>query len=60
MAVGTVSSSREGLPSVSVVASVGVGIIVGFGVVPVAAVVSVGRREGVIFRGRGVCMKGLD
>lgn len=42
------SSSGEGLPSVSVVACIGVGVIIGFGVVPVAAVVGVGRRQRVI------------
>lgn len=37
------SSCRKGLASVSIITCVGVGVIVGFGVVPVAAVVSVGR-----------------
>lgn len=42
------SSSGEGLASVSIVASVGVGVIVGFGVVPVPTVVCIGRRQSVI------------
>lgn len=46
--MGTVSSCREGLASVSIVTCVGVGVIVGFGVVPVAAIVSVGRCQCVI------------
>lgn len=42
------SSGGEGLTSVSVVAGVGVGVVVGFGVVPVAAVVGVGGRQRVV------------
>lgn len=48
VSVCAVSSSRVGLASVSIVARVGVGVIVGFGVVPVTTVVRVGRRERVI------------
>ncbi len=48
VSVGAVSGGREGLASISVVACVGVGVIVGFGVVPVAAVVGVGRRQRII------------
>lgn len=43
-----VRASGEGLPRVTVVARVGVGVIVGFGVVPVAAVVGVGGRQRVV------------
>lgn len=39
---------REGLARVSVVAGVGVGVIVRFWVVPVTTVVGVGRRQCVI------------
>lgn len=38
----------EGLARVAIVARVGVGVIVGFGVVPVAAVVGVGGRQRVV------------
>lgn len=44
----TMSSRGEGLASVPVVACVRVGIIVGFGVVPVSAVVGVGGRQRVV------------
>lgn len=46
--MSTVSRSGEGLASISVVARVGVGVVVGFGVVPVAAVVGVGGRQRVV------------
>lgn len=48
VSVRAMGSSGEGLASVSIVACVGVGVIVGFGVVPVAAVVGVGRRQRVV------------
>lgn len=41
-------SAREGLTRVAVVARVGVGVVVWFGVVPVAAVVGVGGRQRVV------------
>lgn len=44
----TVGRGGEGLACVSVVASVGVGVVVGFGVVPVAAVVGVGGCQCVV------------
>lgn len=44
----TMSSGGEALASVSIVACIGVGVIVGFGIVPVAAVVGVGRRKRVV------------
>lgn len=43
-----VGSAREGLTRVAVVARVGVGVVVWFGVVPVAAVVGVGGRQRVV------------
>lgn len=46
--VSAVGGGGEGLTRVSVVAGVGVGVVVGFGVVPVAAVVRVGGRERVV------------
>lgn len=48
MSMCTMSSGGEGLASVSVVARVGVGVVVGLGVVPVAAVVCVGGCQRVI------------
>lgn len=41
-------SGAEGLPRVAVVARVGAGVVVGFGVLPVAAVVGVGGRQRVV------------
>lgn len=43
-----VRAAGEGLPRVAVVARVGVGVVVGFGIVPVAAVVGVGGCQRVI------------
>lgn len=48
VSVSAVGSGGEGLARVSVVAGVGVGVIVGFGVVPVAAVVRVGGCQRVV------------
>lgn len=56
---GGANSGGEGLASVSVVVNVGVGVITGFRVVPVAAVVSVCGRQCVVLRGRSVCMESL-
>lgn len=57
---GGARAAGEGLPRVAVVARVGVGVVVGFGVVPVAAVVGVGGRERVVLRGRGVGLERFD
>lgn len=45
---GCADSGGEGLASVSIVVNVGVGVITGFWVVPVAAVVSVCGRQRVV------------
>lgn len=55
----TVGSSGEGLACVSIVASVRVGVIVRFWVVPVAAVVGVRRGKCVVLWGGGICMESL-
>lgn len=60
--IGSASSSPSPSPSceaLPVVASEGVGVIAGFGVVPVAAVVGVGGGERVVLRGRGICLERL-
>lgn len=57
--VCAMGSSGEGLTCVSIVASVGVGVIVGFGVVPVTAVVCVGRCQCIVLWGWGVCVESL-
>lgn len=44
------SRTREGLPCVIVEVSEGVCSMVGFGVIPVSAVVGIGGGESVIFR----------
>lgn len=48
VSVCAMGSGGEGLARVPIVARVGVGVIVGFGVVPVAAVVGVGGRQRVV------------
>lgn len=48
---GGANSGGEGLASVSIVVNVGVSVITGFRVMPVAAVVSVCGRQCVVLRG---------
>lgn len=60
--VGSAHSPTSPAPSceaLPIVASVGVGVVAGFGVVPVTAVVGVGGGERVVLRGRGVRLERL-
>lgn len=59
VSVWAVGGIGEGLTGVSVTSRVGVGIIVRFGVMPVAAVVGVGGGQRVVLWGWGIGMESL-
>lgn len=56
---GRTDSGGKGLASVPVVVDVGVGVVTGFRVVPVAAVVSVRGCQCVVLRGGSICVESL-